>query len=153
MRTLAPDADSRSQSRGVSVTAFRSTERCNLHPLLTLPVMPSLLSFLTVLPTMLAVYALELLSRAEITSCPGVDLTAVNDGISSSACCVGGTVDPVYLSVCDGWPIFDGPVNLRFPFVKEITTLTSMQRDHDNNHLYSPILRYSRRLHRPKLPR
>ncbi|KAI0850696.1 hypothetical protein F5Y00DRAFT_260145 [Daldinia vernicosa] len=37
--------------------------------------------------------------------CPGVRV--VDSGISG--CCVGGHIDTPYLSVCDGWPICQGP--------------------------------------------
>ncbi|KAI2462931.1 hypothetical protein F4781DRAFT_437954 [Annulohypoxylon bovei var. microspora] len=38
-------------------------------------------------------------------NCPGVNFVQTN----SKGCCVGGTIDQPYLSVCDGWPICKGP--------------------------------------------
>ncbi|KAI1086434.1 hypothetical protein F5B19DRAFT_160880 [Rostrohypoxylon terebratum] len=40
----------------------------------------------------------------DMNNCPGVRF--VN---SDSGCCVGGTVDAPFLSVCKGWPICEGP--------------------------------------------
>ncbi|KAI1212059.1 uncharacterized protein F4807DRAFT_386800 [Annulohypoxylon truncatum] len=39
------------------------------------------------------------------SNCPGV--TFNRNGLSG--CCVGGTIDSPYLSVCKGWPICEGP--------------------------------------------
>ncbi|KAF3055127.1 hypothetical protein GL218_07675 [Daldinia childiae] len=41
----------------------------------------------------------------DIQDCPGVRV--VDAGYSG--CCVGGHIDTPYLSVCDGWPICQGP--------------------------------------------
>ncbi|XDG08061.1 hypothetical protein ABKA04_007676 [Annulohypoxylon sp. FPYF3050] len=40
----------------------------------------------------------------DMNNCPGVRFD-----IDDSGCCVGGTVDTPYLSVCKGWPICQGP--------------------------------------------
>ncbi|KAI0107929.1 hypothetical protein F4776DRAFT_414899 [Hypoxylon sp. NC0597] len=41
----------------------------------------------------------------DVNNCPGAYF--VNNG--QSGCCVGGKVDPPFLSVCEGWPICQGP--------------------------------------------
>ena len=45
----------------------------------------------------------------DIDNCPGVLYVASSD---SSACCVGGTIQPLTLSDCDGWPVCQGPVTV-----------------------------------------
>lgn len=60
----------------------------------------------------------QITARAELPArqqqdCPYVDITHVDPTTSIEGCCVGGdseVFDP-YLSVCEGWPICQGPVS------------------------------------------
>ncbi|KAI1455470.1 hypothetical protein F4805DRAFT_268660 [Annulohypoxylon moriforme] len=60
----------------------------------------------TLLTTLLAATAsANSFPERDTDNCPGV--TFVRNTVSG--CCVGGTVDSPYLSVCKGWPICQGP--------------------------------------------
>ncbi|KAI0894328.1 hypothetical protein F4806DRAFT_472842 [Annulohypoxylon nitens] len=66
--------------------------------------MPSLTK--TTLLTLLASTSVlaDSYQQHDMNNCPGVRFD-----IDDSGCCVGGTVDTPYLSVCKGWPICQGP--------------------------------------------
>lgn len=80
--------------------------------------MPSLQSCLFALSAATLLSAKEVQRRADTTSsCPWVDVNNVNNGATTAGCCVGGTIAPVFLSVCDGWPICQGPVCRHTPIL------------------------------------
>ncbi|KAI1101864.1 hypothetical protein F4804DRAFT_286845 [Jackrogersella minutella] len=50
-------------------------------------------------------FAVDILDERDSNDCPGTSF----DNSGSKGCCVGGTVDSPFLSVCEGWPICEGP--------------------------------------------
>ncbi|OTA96825.1 hypothetical protein M434DRAFT_362454 [Hypoxylon sp. CO27-5] len=61
----------------------------------------------SLIPSLLVAAALaaDPIQVKDVNNCPGAYF--VNNG--QSGCCVGGKVDPPFLSVCEGWPICQGP--------------------------------------------
>ncbi|OTA58867.1 hypothetical protein K449DRAFT_467069 [Hypoxylon sp. EC38] len=61
----------------------------------------------SLIPSLLiaAALAADPIQVKDVNNCPGAYF--VNNG--QSGCCVGGEVDPPFLSVCEGWPICQGP--------------------------------------------